>query len=176
MNYMPVTLIPGCTCCDLMRLLCDSFNSPFSPSLWVQTAAVTAGCSSLPAAQYRPEPWSALPPEQTHKLPANTKQPLINYPPHHNTGTTPWQPSIFQHCLPCVSPQRGTLPFSRFLLSTPTAALVDSPYLWYFGHFSLTASRSRPPAADSANVTLKSAAEEINYKLHDLLLNEEQTV
>lgn len=113
---------------------------------------MTAGYSSPPAVQCPPELWSTLPPEQTHKLPANTKQPPINYPlPHRGDYQL-----VIKRRLPCFSLQQKQLPSSHFPLSILPAAVVDSLYRQYFGHFSLTTSHSHPPAADSANAALQS--------------------
>lgn len=139
-----------------------------SPSLWGQRAAETAGYSSPPAVPSPPELWSALPPEQTHKLPANTKQSLINYqlrpPPQHDDHQT-----VTKHSLPRSSLQRGSPPSSHFPLSARPAAVLDSPYQQYFGHLSPTTSYFHPPVPGSANTALKSAEKEIKWHLITVL-------
>ena len=136
-----------------------------SPSLWGQRAAVTAGCSCPPAVPCPPELWSALPPEQRHKLPANTRQPRINYSlqlarhqdNHHR------HPPVVKHGLPRSSPQRGRSPSCRSALSALPAAVADPPSQRCFGRLSPTASRSRLPAAGSGRAALKSVEEKTKW-------------
>lgn len=137
-----------------------------SPSLWGQRAAVTAGYSCPPAVPSPPELWSALPPEQRHKLPANTRQPRINYSlqlTRHQDDDDHHRPPVVKHRLPRFSRQRGRSPSCRSPLSALPAAVADPPSQRCFGRLSPTASRSRPPAAGSARAALKSADEEMKW-------------
>lgn len=88
-----------------------------SPSLWGQRAAVTAGYSCPPAVPSPPELWSALPPEQRHKLPANTRQPRINY----SLQLTRHQDDDDHH----RPPARRQTPLTSFFSSARTLSLLS---------------------------------------------------
>lgn len=82
---------------------------------------MTAGYSCPPAVPSPPELWSALPPEQRHKLPANTRQPRINY----SLQLTRHQDDEDHH----RPPARRQTPLTSFFSSARTLSLLSFSFI-----------------------------------------------